>query len=72
MLLVIPCKGFRVFVCLSQVCIPDLNLVCIVKFKQEYLRPSENVLFGTITSKRSQMLTLEKVVILNPNDSGFE
>lgn len=54
MLLVTPSKGFVVFVDLQQVCIPDLNPMCIVKIKQGCLSPFANVLFGAITSKEAK------------------
>lgn len=43
-LLAIPSEGFVVF-CLQQVCVYDLNVTCIIKFKQGCLSPPENVGF---------------------------
>lgn len=65
-LLAIPSEGFVVF-CLQQVCIYDLNVTCIVEFKQGCLSLSENVFFWNIHLRRSQMLTIKKPMILNPN-----
>lgn len=44
MLLIIPSKGFIV-VRLQQVCIHDLNVMCIIKFKKGCLSPSEIYFF---------------------------
>lgn len=42
------------FFCLQQGCGHDLNMMCIVTLKQGCASPSENVLFGTFTSKEAK------------------